>query len=705
MTQARDAVRELKKEKKKRDITVVFRGGTYALTETVVFGPEDSGSESQVITYAAYPGEEPTFSSSYLIDNWRRLRKEPEALPDTASGHVWVADIPETKDGKWRFFTLFDKDQLLPRARSEGFKPTVDGRNFWGGGFWGMTFASPIQKSVLYFPQGAIRNWSNLDDVEIVIFPQVGYTMNILGLASVDEEKREAWTTIPATYPMNPVDSFVDPINEKVDAPLRGKSVWVENVLEALDEPGEWVLDTREGRLYLWPRGETPSDQTTAPRLRELIRVEGEADIDGSVDRPVRYLVFKGLTFTHGDRDLWANDDAGIQSDWEMYDKSTALVRFRTTEHCLVDECRFTSSGGTGLRFDLHSQYNRVQRSLFENLGQAGILVCGYGPGAKDVSFFNEIVNNHIHHTGQIYRHGHGIIIWQSGENRVANNLIHDIPREGILVAGVRYRHFDPRYKDNRECSRLIRWDEVGEAKGYDYTAAFLHARNNVVENNEIYQILETGEEGGGITITGVAEGNIIRRNIIRDIPNPMADAAIQLDSPGRGTLVTENIIYDCAVPAISSRDMNNYVENNVMVDVSSRRQSHQEGYFKFGRESTMRFQRNILYHSGRKAPFLLRLRGARLSQFQADFNLYYSAGNPGSSDVFLRDQKKDGIEGHSMSADPLFVDVENRDLRLKRNSPVFKLGFKNIDVNLIGLKENFPGWFREQHTGVQGGF
>ena len=695
LERARNEVRKLKKIRREGNITVLIRGGTYTLTETVVFDLKDSGSENQVVTYAAYPGEEPVFSSGIKIEGWAKLERESESLPEVARDHIWVADLPETRGGYWRFFTLFDGEESLPRARSGGFKPVDDERNFWGQGFWGMTFANPVQKSVLYFPEGTVRNWSNLEDVEIVIFPQIGYTMNILGLASVDESAGEAWTTIPATYAMNPVNSFVNPIDEKRDAPLRQESVWIENVLEGLDEPGEWVLNTREGRLYLWPRGETPGDNIFAPRLKELIRVEGVVDEKGPVDHPVRYLVFRGLTFTHGDRDLWEKDDAGIQHDWEMYDKSTALLRFRATEHCTVDECRFTNSGGTGVRFDLHSQYNRVQRCLFEFLGQSGILVCGYGPGVKDVSYRNEVFNNHLHHCGEIYKHSHGIIIWQSGENRIANNLIHDMPRKAILVAGVRYRHFDSRYRDNRECSRLIRWNEVGETRGYDYTVSYLHVRNNVVENNEIYRILEVGEDGGGINITGAAEGNIIRRNRLYDIRNTMADAAIRLDGTGRGTLITENIIYDCALPAINSRDINNYIENNILVDVSTRRRPDQEGYFMFGRESTTRFQKNLLVHSGRKAPFLLRLRGANLNQFKSDFNLYYSAGNPGRSFAFLRNLQEDGIESHSVSAAPLFVDEANRDFRLQPGSPVLKLGFKPIDINQMGLTEDFPERFR----------
>ena len=114
-----------------------------------------------------------------------------------------------------------------------------------------------------------------------------------------------------------------------------------------------------------------------------------------------------------------------------------------------------------------------------------------------------------------------------------------------------------------------------------------------------------------------------------------------------------------------------------------------------FGPEGTGRFVRNILYHSGKRRPFLLRLEGAKLNQYQSDYNLFYSAGNPRISTAFLRKLQKDGSDEHSISADPLFVNMEIEDFRLKPNSPMFKRGFKQIDTSRIGLTEDFPKRFR----------
>ena len=66
LTRARDAVRDLKK-RKSTDILVLVREGTYPLEKTVVFGLQDSAEGDSTVTYAAYPGETPVFSSGREI--------------------------------------------------------------------------------------------------------------------------------------------------------------------------------------------------------------------------------------------------------------------------------------------------------------------------------------------------------------------------------------------------------------------------------------------------------------------------------------------------------------------------------------------------------------------------------------------------------------------------------------------------------------
>src|SRR6185295_13725703 len=139
-------------------------------------------------------------------------------------GRIWVARVPE---GLKSFRTLYDRAGRLPRARSAGFSPTKDYRTGEG-----------LDRSTLYFPPNTLRNWPNLEDVEIMIRPNYGWVLNLLPLESVDEQAGIARTRIPASYPMLQVRWGLRDINANGTA-------WIENVLAALDEPGEWVLNTQ----------------------------------------------------------------------------------------------------------------------------------------------------------------------------------------------------------------------------------------------------------------------------------------------------------------------------------------------------------------------------------------------------------------------------------------------------------------------------
>ena len=46
------------------------------------------------------------------------------------------------------------------------------------------------------------------------------------------------------------------------------------------------------------------------------------------------------------------------------------------------------------------------------------------------------------------------------------------------------------------------------------------------------------------------------------------------------------------------------------------------------------------------------------------------------------------------MVCDPLFEDINKGDFRLKKGSPAYKIGFKDIDQKSIGLTDEFPAKF-----------
>jgi hypothetical protein len=662
LERARDAVRESGKDQL-GDVVVLVRGGTYRLTKTVVFGLQDSGSGDSKITYAAWPDETPVFSSGQEIKNWKRVIEPLPGLPQEAIGKVQVTDV------SGRFRSLFDGDGLLPRARSKGFIPLEGG-----------------SRNELHFPAGHLKNWPNVEDVEIVVRPHHAWIVNILPLESVDEQRQIARTSIDATYAMNRLHFLKDT-----------ESCWVENVLEELDEPGEWVVNTKEGKLYLWPRNDSP---VLAPQLTELIRIEGEVDKQGPTDTPVRNLCFRGLTFMHGERYQLTDDDAGLQHDWDMHDKANALVRLRGTENCTIEQCHFAHSGSGAIRIDLHGQHNTVSGNLIEHLGGAGILLCGYGPGTKDVNQKNLVCDNHIHHTGRIYSHSPGIMVWQSGENRIANNLVHHTPYTGIIISGCMTDFFT---RQGRELGRTIRRHEIARLPRQlelEDVQPYLHAHDNLIEYNEIHHAMEMLGDGNAIYIRGAGAGNVIRHNYIHHLVAPMImQAAIRTDGGQTGTLVAENLIYKCTSQGIILK-LNNRCENNIVADVIA----PPRGYYLSVREGPMTgatIKRNIFYSSSDTCTFIDELppsngrttedrRGRGLAaskQADTDHNIYFCAANPKLGKQMLEKQQRDGVDAHSLAVDPLFVDPTNGDFRLRSDSPAPKLGFVPFDMSKVGLQ------------------
>lgn len=101
-------------------INVYLRGGTYYLTETVVFGLEDSGTKASPITYQAYQDEVPVFTSTIKIKGWKKADNLPDNYPDNTRNKIWVAELP----GVFPKY-LFQNGKVLPRSTTRGFVPPV----------------------------------------------------------------------------------------------------------------------------------------------------------------------------------------------------------------------------------------------------------------------------------------------------------------------------------------------------------------------------------------------------------------------------------------------------------------------------------------------------------------------------------------------------------------------------------------------------
>ena len=716
---AKEAVRLIKNDCY-RNIYVLIRGGEYKLEETQTFTPSDSHYDAFKIVYMAYPDEIPVFSSDLEITGWE-LAKAVKGLSSLAKGKVYVAKLPQLPNGKERFYTMYDDGKLLTRARSKGFEPT---RVMSGGDGGGIDWENMVKadRNSLFFPDGIIKNWDNLNDIEIFVQPNVGYVTNYLTLASVDEKKAVAQTVLPATYPMGKIDKHLHA--------MAGGSCRVENVIDYLDNPGEWVVNTKEKLIYYWPESGKPN-HVTYPALTQYFFIDGH-EMGGIV----RNIAFTGLTFTRGDRDVITKNDIGLQHEWDMWNKENAMLRFRDVEYCEVNSCRFYNSGGNAVRFDLHAQSNIIKNNLIDYVGGTGILLCGYGPGKLNVNKGNRIINNQIHHCGEFYFQSNGIMLSQSGENIIKNNKLHHLPYDAIVLSGARPMFFQFNVS-NREQVGSMRTEEIAaealyqkDTTSYDYktfvyfkqwpkSAPYYLTRNNIIEDNEVFLVMQKCFDGNAIYLSDVGDGNEIRRNYIHHLNGMGMQQAIRTDAFMKNTMVAENVIYNCNGGGINLKYYNNHAYNNIIADIHDIVYENSIGkinrmfigYFSimdvFSREkmppyTSCNIQNNILYKVASHNTFYRqgmvngKLTELKIEECNIDNNLYYDVNLKDKGQSAIEYYRTRGADKKSIVDDPMFRNIKKGDFRLKENSPAYKIGFRDIDITRIGLSNEFPLRFIE---------
>jgi hypothetical protein len=680
---ARDRVRKEISKGLSAPVSVQIRGGEYAMDTTVVFGPEDSGTKEAPITYGAYGDEKPVFTGGMKLTGWKKVSADPEGVSKAASGRLWYCDIPSKPRGKWQITSLYDGTTLLKRSGSAELrtsdKQVLDHSNNQPKKF-SPTKHLPPGVSVADFSRQFcyksedLKNWENLPDIELFLSPKNGWLINYLPLATIDTASKTATYGIYSTYGIGPDAKY-----------------FVENAMDYLDQPGEWVFNSKEGRVYFWPERPVNEMDIRAPLLQEFIRVEGIED-----QKHVRFLHFTGLTFRHGLRDTWVEGDRAIQHDWEMYDKGNAILRFRHAEDSSVKNCTFEASSGTGVRLDLHCQRIAVTDSLFAHLGGTGILLSGYAPGTKDENKYNTVSNNYLHHIGTLYTHSPAIFIAQSGHNLISHNTIHDLGYNGIVISGCRPKFitYHEILQNRREWVNSLRMDEIKAALGVEITPEtrltiddlepLFHARENTIEYNEIYRVMLELHDGNGIYFSGMGNNNVARRNFLHDISGDRG--YIRLDDHSGPTKIIENVGLRTSMAFVMKGPgeyRNNFNIDQVRMTNKRWAETHLDHMVFY---STPEKKANL----GKKDKESGRTSHIFDAFERVSNSLIFSPRSLGK-DRLGKDLIAPGRRGRAevgmLYADPMFDEeaFAQKIFRFKPGSPAEKLGIKPIDLSKVG--------------------
>lgn len=645
LEQARDALRHLRKQKGLPvAATVLVRGGRYGLSKTLTLGPEDSGTPEHPLCFKAYGNERPVLTGSIEIKGFEPYQGE---ILQARLGGTALQGVP--------FRQLFFKGNRQTLARYPNFEPS---NPIAGGYLYVADIAEKGTKGKFKYAAGNIPASVKPEQAEIVIFPGYNYWNNIIPVAAIDREQRVITLVKDASYTIRVGDRY-----------------YLQNLLEELDSPGEWYLDTREQTLYFWPPEGSAGPRVSAPAIKTLVEIRAEP----GKGHPPEHIRFEGFAFEECD--------------------GTAIV-LAGASHCSIGRSVISNTGGHGIYVDGGTE-NVIADNDISSTGAAAVRVSG--GDRKTLSPSKHLVtNNHIWQTGVFNKFYAAIDCWGVG-NAISHNLIHDVPRSGIFFEGndhvIEYNHIHHVNQETQD-SGIIHsfgrdWTKRGTAIRFNY----LHhsggfGRHRPDEN------WKTPFYSWGICLDDWTSGTSVYGNVIAHTHM----AAVHTHG-GRDNVIQNNIIIEGNLEQV--RFQGKPTTDGMLPDMFSRiteaaRRKYPElASIKDARtDATMsgnRFINNIIYYSGRDS-ILFNISGLDASTTQSDFNTVFHFRMPliipfAHAEVtkHWKAWQESGFDKNTAVADPLFRDLERSDFSLSPDSPALKIGFKEIPFEKIGLFNHSP--------------
>jgi hypothetical protein len=645
LERARQAVRELRKmQQAPRSVRVVLRGGTYFLDSPLELGPEDSGTTNAPVVYAAAAEEK------VILSCGRRL---PGARSGEVNGRqAWVVDIPEVREGRWNFRQLFVSGGRRPRTRlpKQG-EYQIESLPGYTGDF----LRSPT-KQFVYAPGHIDPSWQNLRDVEVVAITR--WLDNRLPIESVDAASRTVNFDRASLFAL--LSSAVSGDGTSKPGPY-----WVENVREALAEPGQWYLDRPRGELYYLPLAgeEMASTEIIAPRLTQVVRLVGR---EGALVHDIR---LEGLTLAHTQWQPPADYASSLQAGIEV----PGVLQFDYAERCAFAGGRIEHIGNYAVEVGVGCADLEIAHNQITDIGAGGIRIGHFFSWETDGSGqLTErgvkrkaamptgahsrritVADNEIAHCGRFTPEAVGVFVGDNAECQIIHNHIHDVYYTGISVGSV--QDFGPS-----------------------------QARGNVVEYNHIHHIGQGVMSDLAGIYTCSTPNSRIRFNVIHDVSRrDYGGWGIYPDEGSYDLLIQKNLVYRCQDAALFAHHNRTITAENNIFAFSPRAQVERGGVGGF--ELTCR--RNLFFFKEGKAvgDYGSEKTGRDVCKF--DDNLYWNAAGQEVlfGDKTLAQWQAIGQDKNSRVADPLFADPENGDFRLRDGSPAPQLGFEPWDFSQVG--------------------
>lgn len=486
---ARDKIREIKKSSglPAGGVNVYLREGVYKRTQTFELTEDDSGTEKSPITYMAYPGEMVSIlgGTDTSPEQWSLVTDENlYRIPEEARGKVYQLDLGAmgyTKEqigemdyrGSYSLPTyqpntpslptcveLFcdDYPQTIARYPNEGYiyiKKVIKNSVSW---FYEQTDPSGF---IIEYEDEHLDKWAGIKNAKLYGFFMYNWADATVDIKEVNTRKHTLESAQAVAFGVHPNDGI-------------GGRYYGFNMLEELDIPGEYYLDTDSLIMYFYPEKDINECKIELSIFNiNLIHVKNAS-----------YITLKDMNVSTSRGDL---------------------IQFEKCDHCIVDSCTVANSGGSAV-FIREGTDNGVQNSEVMNTN-GGITLRSYDglPELKNSNNFAK--NNKIHNFARLrLMYNPGVMAFGVG-NYIGYNEIYDGPHFAIMMhqvneTTIEYNNLHDVLLDTSDAGAIY-WGMFHEQEGQVI-------RYNHIHHNGYGQVLLVGIYPDGGAGGFEAYGNII---------------------------------------------------------------------------------------------------------------------------------------------------------------------------------------------------
>jgi len=616
-------------------VTVHVADGVYYLPETIVFTPEDSGTEDAPVVFKAKN------EGGAILSGGTRLELHWQPYRDG----IFMAKTPPGLNVD----QLFVNGRNQHMARYPNFDATKTTEAYQG-------FAADA------FSRERAVNWKNPVGGYIHAMHRArwgGYHYRITGKDAAGEVTYEGgWQN-----------------NRQMG--MHKEHRMVENIFEELDAPGEWFHDADSDTLYYMPEDSATAEAALAGVTVEVVRLRHLIEFRGSERSPVKNITLQGFTFRHAARTLMDTKEPLLRSDWTVYRGGGVVLE--GTEDITLRDCEFDQLGGNAVFVSRYNRRTLVRGCHIHDCGGSGVCFVGDPDAVRDPLFEYGQTND----LAKIDRTPGPKTNNYPADGSVEDCLIHGIGRVERQPAGVQI-----------SMSQRI---TVRDCSIYDCARAGINIGDgtwggHLIERNDVFEtVQETGDHGSfnswGRDRYWQRDQKISQAAIDNEPELPLLDAV--------ETTVLRNNRFRCDHGwdiDLDDGSSNYHIYNNLLLagGLKLREGFHRKAWNNITINNGL--HPHVWYNdSGDEVYgniFMAAPKGARMPSDTAkgkrvDENLYFSA-NAAMKNQFVQF----GWDVNSIVADPLFVNPTGGDYRVAEKSPASKIGFENFPMDQFGVQK-----------------